>query len=99
MHKLVNMGKKLCDQERISAQHEEVIMDTDLVDLEDLCSGFGQHFFKGCSWDDKGYRFRYRWVFEEDFVDFPRGDLLPAAIDDFLVAAHEKQIPFVVEKT
>ena len=40
--------------------------------------------------DGKGYGLRYRGVFEEHFVDFPRGDLFPASIDEFPAAAREK---------
>ena len=48
--------------------------------------------------DGKGYGLRHRRVLEEHVVDFLRGDFFPAAIDDLLAAAHEKQVTVVIEK-
>src|SRR5712671_1510165 len=53
LHDLVHAGENMRDRERVAAQREEVIVDTDLRDLEDFRPAFGQHFFKGCSWRDE----------------------------------------------
>ena len=48
--------------------------------------------------DGKGYGLCHRRMFQEHFVDFPRGDFLPAAIDHLPYAAREKQVPVVIEE-
>ncbi len=49
--------------------------------------------------DGKGYGLCHRRMFQKHFVDFPRGDFLPAAIDHLPYAAGEKQVPVVIEET
>ena len=49
--------------------------------------------------DGKGYGLCHRRMFQEHFVDFPRGDLLPTAINHFPYAACEKQVTVVIEET
>ena len=177
---LVHVAENASGQERVSAQCEEVIVDTDLLDLEDLRpelrpassraasvarrrpaprrsagreTQFSRqadplHFAGRAFWDfpddehlardlevgdapdgeltnvfrrrrsvgpqhdgrrdvlaqrgmgdGKGYGLRHRRMFQEHFVDFPRGDFLPAAIDHLPYAAGEKQVPVVIEET
>src|SRR6266568_6627690 len=57
MHGVVYVGENVCGQKRVSAQREEVIMDTDLFDLQDLCPESGKHFLEGRPWRDEGLRF------------------------------------------
>src|ERR1700681_2232013 len=49
--------------------------------------------------DRKGYGLGHRWMVQEHFIDFLWGDFLSTAIDHLAYAAHEKQVPVVIEVT
>ena len=48
--------------------------------------------------DGKCHGLCHRWMLQQHFFDFLRGDFLPAAIDDLADAASEKQVPVVIEE-
>src|SRR6266481_8619184 len=48
--KVVDVGENVRGEERVPARRKEVIVDTDLLELEDLCPTFGQQFLYGRSW-------------------------------------------------
>src|ERR1700730_17967959 len=54
--KLVDVAENVCGEERVSPRHEEVIVDTDLPELEDLCPTLGQQRLKLRSRRDEGGR-------------------------------------------
>ena len=54
MHGFVQMGEKACAEKRVPAQGEEVIMDTDLFELQRLGPDFGQHLLDRRAWRDEG---------------------------------------------
>ena len=56
LHDVVDIGDKLRDKQRVSAQGEEVIVDPDPFDLEDLCPAFGQYLLKRCPRRDEVLR-------------------------------------------
>src|SRR5437763_9917108 len=47
MRDIVQAGENMRDRERVAAQFEEIIMDTDPFEFENLCPAAGQHFLKG----------------------------------------------------
>src|SRR5215475_3034421 len=49
--------------------------------------------------DGKGYSLCHRWMVQQNFIDFLRGDFLATAIDDLPYSAHEKQIGVSIEVT
>ena len=53
---VVDVAENVGGQERISARREEVIVNTDLLDLEDLCPVLGQHLLERRPWRDEGPR-------------------------------------------
>src|SRR6516162_755618 len=53
---VVDVGENARGEERVSARRKEVIVDTDLLELEDLCPTLGQQCFEGRSWRDQGRR-------------------------------------------
>src|SRR5215831_6583441 len=59
MRDLVHASKNLRGRERVATQREEIVVNTDLFNTQNLCPMFGEHFFKRCSWCDKGLRGRY----------------------------------------
>src|SRR6266436_4990059 len=52
----VYVGEDVGSQERVSARREEVIVNTNLLDLEDLCPVLGQHILERRPWRDVGPR-------------------------------------------
>src|SRR5437868_3408704 len=56
MRDIVQAGENMRDRERVAAQFEEIIMDTDPFEFENLCPAAGQHFLKGRSWRDESLR-------------------------------------------
>ena len=50
------MGENVGGQERVSARREEVIVNTDLFNLEDLCPVLGQQLLERRPWRDEGPR-------------------------------------------
>src|SRR5262249_3146652 len=54
--KVVDVGENVRGEERVSARRKEVIVDTDLLELEDLRPTLGQQFLEGRSWRDEGRR-------------------------------------------
>src|SRR2546428_417620 len=51
---LVDMTENACGEERVSARGKEVIVDTDPLELEDLCPTFRQQCLEGGPWRDEG---------------------------------------------
>src|SRR6266852_386637 len=52
----VYVAEDVGNQERVSARRKEVIVNTDLRDLEDLCPAFGKQLLRRCPRRDEGPR-------------------------------------------
>src|SRR5262249_39927344 len=61
--------------------------------------GRGDVLAQGRVRNGEGHGLRHCRMLQESFVDFPWGDFLSAAIDDFLAPTREKQVSVVIEKT
>src|SRR3954447_19587328 len=49
--------------------------------------------------DSKSHGLHHLGMLEEHLFNFRRSNFLSASIDNLLAAAHEKQVPIVIEKT
>src|SRR5262245_5125393 len=54
--KVVDVAENVCGEERVSTRRKEVIVDTNLLELEDLRPTLGQQFLEGRLWRDEGRR-------------------------------------------
>ena len=69
------------------------------------CSVWAQHdsrrnvLTKRSVGDGEGYGLCNSGMVQQHLVDFLRGDFFAATIDDLACAAHEEQVPIVVEVT
>ena len=61
LRNVVDVAENVGGQERVSARREEVIVNTDLLDLEDLCPVLGQHLLERRPWRDEGPRQAQCW--------------------------------------
>ena len=52
----IDVAENVGGQERVSAQRKEVIVNTDLLDLKDLCPVLGQQLLERRPWRDEGLR-------------------------------------------
>src|SRR5262249_47808357 len=56
LRNVVDVPENARGQERVSARREEIIVNTDLLDPEDLCPALGQRFLKRRPWRDESRR-------------------------------------------